>query len=118
MRSVVVVLVLMLLSAVCFAAESIDPTFRVFQDNKQNFKKNIKVDEVNFPLDDKEVCRIVQQACEVTKCLSVVSEGSHWCDVQDGPGTCWAVPLEPLCGPFVAYLNEQERSVLCFCAYE
>ena len=98
-------------------------TFSVFQDRLDNPKETITLEDVGIPLDRKEVCTVAKESCGSTGCLDVKRTIEIPGDIVEAfrPSVGsfdWAVELEPVCGPTTAFINEREKTVVCFCAYE
>lgn len=98
-------------------------TFHVYQDNKENPKGDVEIENINIPFDKKQACQVAQKSCGVKKCESVqavedISSDQVYRIESDFGKFDWVVDLELVCGPSQAYINMNDRTVLCFCAYE
>lgn len=102
--------------------------FSVFKDTKTNYVSAIPVN-VSTPLTKETVCEVAKNACK-SDCVNVkttneireVDNSLNRDNASSYSGSLgiydWVVTLKPICGATVAYINEKERSVICFCAYE
>ena len=86
-------------------------TFSVFEDRKDNFKNSISL-KINLPLSEKEACLVAAKSCN---CSCLTAGRVDRSSTKDYPFEFdWIVK----CGIFTVYIDEKEKTVVCFCPYE
>ena len=105
-------------------SEQILVKFKVYQDrlDERNIKSNAMTVRVDFPLTSESACEVAQkacgsQACRVASRTKNLSRNLYYEEQSFGKFD-WRVNLDPVCGDTIAYINEAEKTVVCFCAYE
>jgi len=97
--------------------------FSIFQDSKYNLIGKIRFEEISLPLDKEEACLIARKSCGSPKCLDIKQVDELSKNISEeyrksfGNFT-WIITLKPICGPTVAFIDEKEQMVVCFCGYE
>lgn len=109
------------------SSQTSQTTFSVFQDRKDNPKTTISINNVDIPLDKEEACVVAKESCNSPSCLSIKTTSEIIKEYPAFPMNTYqkafgdfnfVVELEPVCGPTTAFILEDKKEIVCFCAYE
>lgn len=98
-------------------------SFSVFQDRRDNPKGPISVKGVYLPLDKEEIFVLAIKACNSSEGRKIQLPTEMPREVLEAYTASfgefnWIVELKPVCGPTTAFINENAKTIFCFCAYE